>query len=137
MNFELINLMSMNFKLINLMSMNFKLINLMSMNFVNKQISYFFPLRCFLILFGAFGAFQCFLCFFVLVKSYRKKKNKNFKTDLMTSFILLLVFCVNIAKRLRKPILRNICEGVLLAVGQQIIFITDTCLCYSLITWEK
>ena len=57
MNFELINLMSMNFKLINLMSMNFKLINLMSMNFVNKQISYFFPLRCFLILFGAFGAF--------------------------------------------------------------------------------
>ena len=30
------------------MSMNFKLINLMSMNFVNKQISYFFPLRCFL-----------------------------------------------------------------------------------------
>ena len=36
------------FKLINLMSMNFKLINLMSMNFANKQISYFFPLRCFL-----------------------------------------------------------------------------------------
>ena len=30
------------------MSMNFKLINLMSMNFVNKQISYFFPLRRFL-----------------------------------------------------------------------------------------
>ena len=48
MNFKLINLMSMNFKLINLMSMNFKLINLMSMNFADKQISYFFPLRCFL-----------------------------------------------------------------------------------------
>ena len=30
------------------MSMNFKLINLMPMNFANKQISYFFPLRCFL-----------------------------------------------------------------------------------------
>ena len=30
------------------MLINFKLINLMSMNFVNKQISYFFPLRRFL-----------------------------------------------------------------------------------------
>ena len=30
------------------------------------------------------------LCFFVLVKSYREKKNKNFKTDLIISFILLL-----------------------------------------------
>ena len=30
------------------MSVNFKLINLMPMNFANKQISYFFPLRCFL-----------------------------------------------------------------------------------------
>ena len=29
-------------------------------------------------------------CFFVLVKSYRRKKNKKFKTGLMTSFILLL-----------------------------------------------
>ena len=28
--------------------MNFKLINFMSMNFVNKQISYFFSLKCFL-----------------------------------------------------------------------------------------
>ena len=34
--------------------MNFKLINFMSMNLVNKQISYFFPLRCFLMLFGAY-----------------------------------------------------------------------------------
>ena len=40
--------MSMNLKLINLMSMNLKLINFMWMNFVNKQISYFFSLRCFL-----------------------------------------------------------------------------------------
>ena len=31
-----------------------------------------------------------FLCFFVLVTSYRKK-NKKFKTDLITSFILLLL----------------------------------------------
>ena len=53
MNFELINLMLIDFKLINLKSMNFKLINLMSMSFVNKQISYFFPLRRFLMLFGA------------------------------------------------------------------------------------
>ena len=54
MNFKLINLMSMNFKLINLMWMNFKLINFMSMNFVNKQTSYVFPLRCFLMLFSAY-----------------------------------------------------------------------------------
>ena len=53
-NLKLINLMSINFKLINLMSMNFKLTNLMSINFANKQIRYFFPLRCFLILLGAF-----------------------------------------------------------------------------------
>ena len=31
--------------------------------------------------------------FFVFVKSYRKKKDKKFKTDLMTSFILLLLLC--------------------------------------------
>ena len=66
MNFKLINLMSMNFKLINLMLMNFKLINLMSMNFTSKQISYFFPLRCFLSLMNLklvvfFNAFWCFL----------------------------------------------------------------------------
>ena len=54
MNFKLINLMSMDFKLINLMLINFKLINFMSMNFVNKQISYFFPLRCFLMFFSAY-----------------------------------------------------------------------------------
>ena len=71
MNFKLINLMSINFKLINLMLMDFKLINLMSMNFVNKQVSYFFPLRCFLMLFGAFWYFL------VLVKSYRKKNKIN------------------------------------------------------------
>ena len=64
-NFELISLMLMNFKLINFMLINFKLINFVSMNLVNKQISYFFPLRCFLMLFW---------CFFVLVKSYHKKK---------------------------------------------------------------
>ena len=67
MNFKSINLMSMNFKLINLMSMNFKLVNL-------KLV----------VLFSAFW------CFLVLVKSYRKKKNKKFKTDLITLFILLL-----------------------------------------------
>ena len=31
------------------------------------------------------------LCFFVLVKSFCKKKNKKLKTDLITSFILLLI----------------------------------------------
>ena len=101
---SLINLMSMNFKLINLMSINVKLINLMSTNFVNmqisyffplkllffietffvnKQISYFFPLQSFLMFFGAFW------CFFVHVNYYRKR-NRKFKTGLMTSFILLL-----------------------------------------------
>ena len=78
------------------------------MNFVNKQISYFFPFRCFLMLFSTYeillvksyffhlDIFLCFLvffsafwCFFVLVKSYRKK-NKKFKTGLMTSSIILL-----------------------------------------------
>ena len=34
--------------------------------------------------------FSAFWCFFVLVKSYCKK-NKKFKTDLITLFILLLV----------------------------------------------
>ena len=34
--------------------------------------------------------FGAFWCFFVLVKSYRKK-NKKFKTDLITLFILLLL----------------------------------------------
>ena len=67
------------------MLINFELINFVSMNFLNKPISYFFPLRCFLMLFGAFE------CFFVLVKFYRKKKKKKkFTTGLMTSFILLL-----------------------------------------------
>ena len=116
---NLIKFMSINFKLINLMLINFKLINFMSMNFVNKQISYFFSFRCFLMLFSAFwcflvlmkfhlkkvtffqlgsfeyllvvfSAFWCFLCFFVLVKSYRKKKNRKFKTVLITSIIILL-----------------------------------------------
>ena len=103
MNFKLINLMSMNFKLINLMSMNFKLINLLSINFANKQISYFFPLKCFLSLMNLklvvfFKASWCFLvlfgaiwCFFVFVKS----KNKKIKTGLMTSFILLLKFILS------------------------------------------
>ena len=54
----------MNFKLINLMSMNFKLINLMSMSFVNKQISYFFLLRCFLMLFSA-NESDIYVLFFV------------------------------------------------------------------------
>ena len=39
--------------------------------------------------FYAFGAFLCFLCFFVRAKSFRK--NKNFKTALITLFILLLL----------------------------------------------
>ena len=54
MNFKLINLTSMDFKLINLMLINLKPINLMSMNFVNKQISNFFLLRWFLMLFEAY-----------------------------------------------------------------------------------
>ena len=88
-NFKLINLMLMNLKLINLMSMNLKLINLMSVNFklTNLKLVVFVY---FLVLFGAFWCLAFFLFFFVLVKSYRKKKIKTFKTDLVTSFILLL-----------------------------------------------
>ena len=59
------------------MSMNFKSINL-------KLVVLFSAFWCFLVLFSAFW------CFFVLVKSYRKK-NKKFKTDLITLFIPLLM----------------------------------------------
>ena len=38
--------------------------------------------------------FGAFWCFFVLVKSYRKK-NKKFKTDLITLFILLLLLLLH------------------------------------------
>ena len=37
-----------------------------------------------------FCSLSAVLCFFVLVKSFCKKKNKKFKTYLMTTFILLL-----------------------------------------------
>ena len=57
------------------MSMNFKLKNL-------KLVVFLY----FLVLFGALYSF----CAFMYLKSYRKKKNRNFKTDLITSFILLL-----------------------------------------------
>ena len=63
--------------------MNLKLINFMSMNFVNKKISYFSPLRCFLVLFSAFYAFWCLWNLIV-------KKKKKFKTGLITSIIILL-----------------------------------------------
>ena len=69
----------MNSKSINLMSMNFKLINL-------KLVVLFIAFWCFLVLFGAIW------CSFILVKSYRKKKNKKFKTDLIILLILLLSF---------------------------------------------
>ena len=58
------------FKLDELMSTNFKLINL-------KLVVLFIAL-------------YSFLYFFVLMKSYRKKR-KKFKTDIITSSILLLV----------------------------------------------
>ena len=45
----------------------------------------FMPLSAF----SAFNAFYCFLALFVRTKSFRKK-NKEFKTALITSFILLL-----------------------------------------------
>ena len=72
---SLMNLMSMNFKLINLMSMNFKLINL-------KLVVFLY----FLVLFSALYSFCAFLYLWNLIV----KKNKKFKTGLMTSFILLL-----------------------------------------------
>ena len=75
----------------------------------NKRISSFFPLRCFLsaflifirlfafcafawLRFYAFGAFCTFWCFLVCAKSFCKKNiYKEFKTALITSFILLLL----------------------------------------------
>ena len=42
-----------------------------------------------------FRVFSAFLCFLVLVKSYRKK-NKKFKIGLITPFILLLQFYIEI-----------------------------------------
>ena len=81
---SLINLMSMNLKLINLMSMNFKLINLMPMNF--KLIN--LKLVVFLYFFGLFSALYSF-CAFLYLWNLIIKKDK-FKTDLITSFILLL-----------------------------------------------
>ena len=44
---------------------------------------------CRLVLFSAFGAFCVFSVIFLCVKCFRKK-NKKFKTALITSFILLL-----------------------------------------------
>ena len=74
----------------------------------NKQISYFFTLRCFLSAFFIFVyvfvfllgcVFVRFVLFVLLVpfmrtKSFRKKKkiNKKFKTTLITSFILLFLW---------------------------------------------
>ena len=74
----------------------------------NEQISYFFPLRRFLSAFFIFAYVFVFLlgCVFVLfgafvllvpfvrTKSFRKKKEiiKKFKTTLITSFILLLLW---------------------------------------------
>ena len=46
---------------------------------------------CRLVLFSAFGAFCVFSVIFLCVKCFRKK-NKKFKTALITSFILLLNF---------------------------------------------
>ena len=91
MNLKLINLMSMNFKLINLMSMNFKSINLMSMNFKSINLK----------LIVLFSALYSFLCFFILVKFY-SKKCKKFKTDLITSSILLLILLVKTSTRIAK-----------------------------------
>ena len=44
----------------------------------------------FLVLFGTFWCLVFFLCF-LFVSNLIVKKNKKFKTDLMTSFILLLI----------------------------------------------
>ena len=49
-------------------------------------------LGCAFTLFCAFGAFLCFLCFLCVQNLFVKKKNKKFKTALITSFILLLNF---------------------------------------------
>ena len=61
----------------------------------NKQISDCFPLRCFLGAFFYFCLLVSVLCFLVVVKSFCKIKIE-FKTALMTSFLLLLWKCINI-----------------------------------------
>ena len=63
----------------------------------------------FLVLSVVFGAFQCFLCFFVLfgefwcVQNLFVKKKKEFKTALITSFILLLVLDIDDKQEFSKP----------------------------------
>ena len=75
MNFKLMNLMLMSFKLVNLMSMNFELTNL-------KLVVFLVPY----ILFYAF----LYLRNLIVKKNKNKNKNKKFKTDLITSSLLLL-----------------------------------------------
>ena len=91
------------------MSTNFKLINFMLTNFVNKQISYFFSLRCFsnlikfmpinlkLINFMSMNFankqishFFPLRCFLVLMKFYRKNAT-FFHLDVFNTFQCFLV----------------------------------------------
>ena len=71
----------------------------------NKQISDFFPLRCFLNAFFNFYSLVAFCAFawlrlcafgafgtFGVCKIFSSKKKKEFKTDLISSFTLLLKF---------------------------------------------
>ena len=51
-----------------------------------------------------------YLCFVVVVKSFRKK-NKQFKTVLITSIILLLTMRFN-GKNFRKDVTRNLMEKI-------------------------
>ena len=60
-----------------------------------------------------FSAFWCFFVLFVRVKSYHEKK-KKFKTDLMTSFILLLMIKFLIKFNRRKISFRVLLFEILL-----------------------
>ena len=71
---------------------------------------------CLLVL---FSALQCFFCFFVLVKSYRKKNKKNFKTGLITSIIILLISDIYFPKQVSVAAFKNIlhlCNKISLSV---------------------
>ena len=67
----------------------------------------FLVLFVLLVVFGAFGGFWCFLCFLVLFCAceifLEKTKKKEFKTALITSFILLLVLDIDDKQEFSKP----------------------------------
>ena len=97
----------------NLMLMNFKLINLKLVVFL-----------CFLVLFAAFWFFLVVISYLVI--SYRKK-NKKFKTSLMTittkslSFVNTKYECVVIEKVMHNTIFNYCAHLVILAQPEKLV----------------